>query len=240
MPTLSVRKHAAPPAATAVNGAAVAAATSLPKAPVVAPPGRRRRPKWALAGAAVLVVGALLGAALYSASGNRTAAIGLAGPVAYGETLQATDLVEVGVAADPRLTPVLWADVDQVVGMRAATDLTAGSLLTMAALTTASSPAAGQELVPIALSTSQLPAGGLRPLDELQLVATAGTAAGQPAADAAAGPPQQLPATVLRVGTITATGVVVVDVLVDAGDGAELAVLAAAGRVAVVVLPREG
>ncbi|MGI8681358.1 MAG: SAF domain-containing protein [Mycobacteriales bacterium] len=212
----------------------------LPRAPAIAPPGRRRRPRWALAGVAVLAVGGLLGAALYSASGDRLSVIGIAAPVAYGETVQADDLVEVGVAADPLLSPVLWTDVDLVVGMTAATDLTAGSLLTMAALTTGASPGAGQELVPIALTVSQLPAGGLRPRDELLLVATDPAAGALTDPRAGAGVGEQLPATVLRVGPVGSTGVVVVDVLVDSGDGPALAVLAAAGRVAVVVLPRDG
>lgn len=239
MPALGLRRFAAAEVKpAAVNGTAVA--NGLPKAPAIAPPGRRRRPRWALAGVAVLAVGGLLGAALYSASGDRLSVIGIAAPVAYGETVQADDLVEVGVAEDPLLSPVLWTDVDLVVGMTAATDLTAGSLLTMAALTTGASPGAGQELVPIALNVSQLPAGGLRPRDELLLVAT-DPAAGAPAApQAGVVVGEQLPGTVLRVGPVGSTGVVVVDVLVDSGDGPALAVLAAAGRVAVVVLPRDG
>ena len=240
MPALRTRKHAADEVGTTtVNGTATA--SGLPRAPQIAPPGRRRRPKWALAGVAVLVVGGLLGAALYSAAGDRTAVIGIAEPVAFGETVQASDLVEVGVAEDPRLQPVPWSDLDLVVGMIAATDLTAGSLLTMSALTTSSTPGAGQELVPVALQVSQLPAGGLRPRDELLLVAT-DPAAGDPAAGqgAATGAGEQLAAMVLRVGVPGSTGLVVVDVLVDSGAGAELAVLAAAGRVAVVVLPRDG
>jgi len=241
MPVVGVRRHAATEAApkAVVNGTAVA--NGLPKAPAIAPPGRRRRPRWAVAGVAVLAIGGLLGAALYSASGDRLSVVGIAEPVAYGETVQAADLVEVGIAEDPLLTPVPWTDVNAVIGMTAATDLMAGSLLTMAALTTESSPGTGQELVPIALDVSKLPAGGLRPRDELLLVAT-DVAAGDPAAapGGAAGVGAQLPAPVLRIGVPGSTGIVVVDVLVDAGDGPALAVLAAAGRVAVVVLPRDG
>lgn len=239
MPSLSMptrTRRPAPSAPGKLNGAA----SALPKAPAVQPPGRRRQPKWALIGLAVLIVGGLLGMYLYSATGDRVSVVAVAEQVSFGEQLEADDLVEVGVAADDRLSPVLWADVDDVVGMTAATDLLPGSLLTMSALTSDPIPGDGQELVPIALQASQLPAIGLRPRDEVLLVATtAGQGAGEEHATsgAAARPSTGM---VVRVGTATATGVVVVDVLVDTGDGAELAMLAADGRIALVVLPRGG
>lgn len=213
--------------------------SALPKAPALEPPGRRRRPKWALVGLAVLIAGGLLGMYLYTATGDRVSVVAVAQPVAFGEELQEGDLVEVGIAADDRLSPVLWADVDDVVGMTAATDLLPGSLLTMSALTGDPIPGEGQELVPIALQASQLPAIGLQPRDEVQLVATgAGQVAG--AGEEPATVPRPATGMVVRVGAATATGVVVVDVLVDSGDGAELAMLAADGRIALVVLPRGG
>lgn len=217
----------------------------LPRAPGVEPPGRRRRPRLAAVGVAVVMLGGLLGAFVYAAAGDRAAVIAVASPVAFGEQLGAEDLVRVELAEDPGLQPVPYADLDQVVGMTAATDLIPGSLLTMAALTAEAIPGAGQELVPIALQTSQLPAIGLQPRDEVLLVATAGDGQGsapapggvEPATGAGEGTSSGM---VLRVGRPTTTGVVVVDVLVESGAGAGLARLAAAGRLALVVLPREG
>ncbi len=241
MPSLSMPTRSKRPDQSAVrlNGAAA----GLPRAPAVQPPGRRRRPKWALAGLAVLIVGGLLGMYLYSATGDRVSVVAVAERVAFGEQVEAGDLVEVGVAADDRLSPVLWADIDDVVGMIAATDLMPGSLLTMSALTSDPIPGEGQELVPIALAVSQIPASGLQPRDEVLLVAVDATVSGQPGE--AGEPAAQVTirpsrGTVVRVGAATATGVVVVDVLVDSGDGAELAVLGANGHVALVVLPRGG
>lgn len=239
MPSLRTtpKPSATPTNLAATNGRPV----GLPRAPAVEPPGRRRRPKWALVGLAMLIMGGLLGMYLYTATGDRVPVIAIAEPVAFGEQLQAADLVEVAAAEDDLLQPVLWADVDDVVGMTAATDLLPGSLLTMSALTNDPIPGPGQELVPIALQASQLPAIGLRPRDEVLLVATTAaqaSAAGEPATPQSG--PRPATGIVVRVGTATATGVVVVDVLVDSGDGAELAMLAADGRIALVVLPRGG
>ncbi|MDQ3781624.1 MAG: flagellar biosynthesis protein FlgA [Actinomycetota bacterium] len=193
---------------------------------------------------AVVVLGGLVGAFLYSALGAQASVIGVAAPVAFGEQIEASDLVEVSAADDPGLDPIPYADVDQVIGMTAATDLIAGSLLTMGALTEDPIPGPGQELVPIALQTSQLPATGLRPRDEVLFVETAagdGQTATSAQGDGAPAPVAQTSTgTVLRVGQPTSTGVVVVDVLVDSGDGADLARLAADGRIALVVLPRGG
>jgi len=241
MPSLSMPTRTKRPVQPA--GKRNGAASVLPRTPGVEPPGRRRRPKWALAGLALLIVGGLLGMYLYTATGDRLSVVAVAEPVAFGEQLQLSDLVEVGVAADDRLSPVRWADVDDVVGMTAATDLLPGSLLTMSALTSDPIPGPGQELVPIALQASQLPAIGLRPRDEVLLVATTAGQVATTAGEESATPGEAgRPATgmVVRVGAASATGVVVVDVLVDTGDGAELAMLAADGRIALVVLPRGG
>lgn len=242
MPSLRTRKPPARPLAdlSAMNGKP----TGLPRAPAAEPPGRRRRPKLAAVGVAVVVLGGLIGAFLYSALGDQASVIGVAAPVAFGEQIEATDLVEVSAADDPGLQPIPYADVDQVIGMTAATDLVPGSLLTMGALTENPIPGPGQELVPIALQTSQLPATGLRPRDEVLFVETAARD-GQTATSAGDSAPAPAAArtstgTVLRVGQPTSTGVVVVDVLVDSGDGADLAQLAADGRIALVVLPRGG
>ncbi len=240
MPTLNRTRRAPDPASlAATNGKP----HGLPRAPVVAPPGRRRRPKLAAVGVAVVVLGGLLGAYLYSAAGDRVPVIAVASAVAFGEQVEASDLVEVGVGQDPGLQPIPYADVDQVIGMTAATDLVPGSLLTMGALTQGPIPGPGEELVPIPLEVSRLPATGLRPRDEVLLVATDGgqVPAAQPGEDeptsAAA---QPLSGLVLRVGAATPAGVLVIDVLVDSGDGADLARLAADGRIALVVIPRGG
>lgn len=240
MPTLRTRKHEAERtnAPTKVNGVA---SSGLPRAPAIAPPGRRRRPRWAVVGVAVVVLGALVGAWLVSVSSDRVAVVGIAQPVAFGETIEAGDLRQVQALPDPGLEPVLYADVDAVIGRVAATDLVPGSLLTEAALAGEPVPGTGEELVPIALAASRLPATGLRPRDEVLLVPTAaepGQVGTDPAAGSGVG--EEFTGTVLRVGETGSTGLVVVDVLVEAGEGARLAQLAADGQIALVVLPRAG
>jgi len=68
MPSLSMPTRTKRPAEP--GGKLNGSPSALPKAPALEPPGRRRRPKWALAGLAVLIVGGLLGMYLYSATGG--------------------------------------------------------------------------------------------------------------------------------------------------------------------------
>lgn len=207
----------------------------LSKAPVLPPPRRRRRPALLAVAVALVVLGALGATLVASSLGQTSPVIALRGPVAWGEPIQATDLVEARIAADPALSPIPYADRDEVIGLLAATDLTAGSLLTRDAVTAERFPPAGMQLVGVAVTSAQLPVTPLQPGDEVLLVPVA-------AADAAAvgEPPAADPveATVARVGEAGVDRLRVVDVLVTAADGPDVAARAAAGLVVIVVVPR--
>ena len=224
--------------ATVMNGSAPGAADQsttrpMPTAPRLARPRSRRRPALLALGVALVAVGALVASWLVSASGQRTPVLALAHDVGFGSVVTDADLVVTDVSVDPSVTVVPAADEAAVVGMTAATNLTAGSLLSRASLAVAAPPAAGQVLVGLAVPANRMPAGGLAAGEHVLVVDT------PPAdADPPTGPPATISATVVRVGAADLNGVSVVDVTVATGDGPALAARSATGRIAVVVEPR--
>ncbi len=221
-------KASAPPSAAAGNG--------LPRAPVLPPPRRRRRPALLALAVTMVVLGALGATYLATSLGQTSPVIALAREVPWGQAITAADLVEARISPDPALQPIPYGDRDQVIGMVAATTLTSGSLLTRDALTDQRLPAPGQQLVGVGVSTVQLPTTALRPGDDVLLVPMA---AGSAPAGNEAGAPGAVDATVVRTGPPGTDGLRVVDVLVEAADGPNVAARAAAGLVAIVVVAGE-
>jgi hypothetical protein len=202
-------------------------------------PGRRRRPAvWAL-GLALVMGGGAVAAATTMAAGDRVAVLAVVRPVDAGTAIEAADLGEARVAADPRLEPIPVGDRDRVVGQVADVDLRPGTLLTRSELDQIAIPGLGQALVGVDLAPGRLPARALRRGDHVLVVVTAeGASAGQSVPGAAE--PRSLSAQVVATGRVASDGSVVVDLLVGQGDAAGLAADAAAGRVSVVLLPRAG
>jgi hypothetical protein len=132
------------------------------------------------------------------------------------------------------LEPIPYVDRDQVIGLVAATSLRPGSLLTRDALTDTRLPAPGQQLIGVGVSLVQVPTTPLRPGDDVLLVPVA---AGTPATTE--GAPSVVEATVVKSGPPGTDGLRVVDVLVDAADGPDVAARAAAGLIAIVVVAGE-
>jgi SAF domain len=207
----------------------------LPQAPTLPPPRRRRRPALLALAVAMVVLGALGAAYLASSLGQTSSVIAVARQVPWGETITAADLAEARVSADPALTPIPYADRDQVIGRTAAADLQPGTLLTRDAVTDQRFPPPGQQLVGIGVSAVQAPVTPLRPGDDVLLVPL--TRDGIPAPPATAA--STVAATVLRAGAPGTDGLRVVDVLVDAADGPDVAARAAAGLIAIVVVAGE-
>lgn len=208
----------------------------LVKAPALPPPRRRRRPALLALAIVMIVLGALGAAYLATSLGRTSVVIAVARPVAWGQTITAADLVEARVPADPALTPIPYADREEVIGGTAAIDLVPGSLLTRDAVTDQRFPPLGQQLVGVGVSAAQLPATPLRPGEDVLLVALAADG-GIP--DASGTAPSAVEATVLRSGEPGPDGLRVVDVLVDASDGPDVAARAAAGLIAIVVVAGE-
>jgi hypothetical protein len=207
----------------------------LPRAPVLPPPRRRRRPALLALAVSMVVLGALGATYLATSLGQTTAVIAIAREVPWGESLTAADLVEARISADPALEPIPYVDRDQVIGLVAATTLRPGSLLTRNALTDQRLPAPGQQLIGVGVSLVQLPTTPLRPGDDVLLVPVAAGSA--PATTE--GAPSVVEATGVKSGPPGTDGLRVVDVLVDAADGPDVAARAAAGLIAIVVVAGE-
>lgn len=221
-------KTSGPPPSAAVNG--------LARAPVLPPPRRRRRPALLALAVALVILGALGAAYLATSLGKTSAVIAIAREVPWGQSITAADLVEARISADPALEPIPYSERDQVIGLVAATTLTPGSLLTRDALTDQRLPAPGQQLVGVGVSAVQLPATTLRPGDDVLLVPVAGGSAPAAAEVGAAG---VVEATVVQTSPPGTDGLRVVDVVVDAADGPDVAARAAAGLIAIVVVAGE-
>src|SRR5262245_27686327 len=112
-------------------------------------------------------------------------------------------------------------------------------LLTTAELATQRRPRPGQALVPLPVRPSALPASGLRPGDHVLVVATPGAQGQAGSGNSASVPSPPLSGVVAAVSTAShSAGVDVVDVLVWAKSGPDLAELASTGQFALIVTGR--
>jgi hypothetical protein len=210
----------------------------IPAAPVLATPKRRPRRMLMAAGAILVILCALGTYWLTQRSAERVAVVGVAHDVSWGEVVTSADLVQVEVVNDPALKPVLWADVSSLVGQYAAADLQAGSLLTTRSVTGAEVPGPGKALVGVSVKQAQMPVTTLHPGDRVVLVATADTpTAQQPTGNASAGS-GPVDATVFAVGSTDPSGARTVDVILAEDLAAKVASASAAGKVAIVLVPR--
>ena len=202
--------------------------------PAVAPPRTRRRTGVLAAGVALVALGALGAAYLTQTVGGTVAVVAVVRDVAPGQVVQAADLTIADINTDPALSPVPADRLPSVIGQRAAAALTAGSLLTDAAVTSTVVPPQGRSLVGVALTVAQLPAEPLHAGDRVRIVDTP-TTQGEP--------PTTSPATIA--GEVMSavgpddTGLTVVNVTVPAAQAADLAARVATGRVALVLDSRE-
>jgi len=219
---------------TAAIAADGAPRTAL-RAPAVVAPRGRRRPGLITAGAALTMLGALTAVWLVASAGDRTGVVVVARDVPYGTAITPDDLTVAQVSVDPVVKTIPADDVGSVVGMVAAVDLTAGSLLALEQVAVAGPPGPGEVIVPMAVGGERLPAGGLSAGDNLLIVDTP-TADADPPSE----PPRTFEVTVARVGSPDLNGVSVIDVIAADNDGPALAARAATGRFALVVQPTGG
>ncbi|MGG8410358.1 SAF domain-containing protein [Streptomyces sp. 12297] len=230
--------------------------TPMPSQASVPPPGaavkgpaaaprvlrqRRRRPGLIALSVALIAAGGLSGALLFTASGQRTAVLVVARDVPVGAAITDADLKPASLALDPAVKAVPVARKAGLVGQRAAVALKAGALLSPSQVTSESLIKAGEQLVGVALKPSQLPASRLSAGQRVLIVSTPDPAAAGSKSSERGRAPETLAATVVEVGMpAPATGVVVVDVAVPAGDGPSLAARVATGAVALILAAREG
>lgn len=197
---------------------------------LIAPPKLRRRPAVVVAAVIMTALGCLLGAWAWNASTDTQEVIAARATIHRGETIQAGDLQRIRISRDPLLTPLPASAFDDVVGQRAALDISAGGLLTDASTSDEPLPPQGQTIVGIALTPAQVPAMALHGGAKVRLIATPGDEG-----TAAANTPPFSVAEVVSTALDETTGNTVVNVMVPYADAGVLAARAATGNVALVL-----
>jgi hypothetical protein len=185
-------------------------------------------------GFALVALGALAFLYVSGQLSTATPVIAVVNDVQRGAVIGDGDVTVASVVPGPALAPVSADRMGEVVGLRAASDLVAGTLLTEASVTAAVVPSAGEAVVGVPLTAGQMPGEPLLPGDVILIVGTPGPG------DTAPVQARSVEATVLR--THPASGPsdqVVVDVLVSSGQAVDLVSQVAAGRVGVVLTSRE-
>ncbi len=204
------------------------------QAPALPATKTRRRSGVLAAGVALVAVGALGAAYLTQVVGDTSRVVAVARDVQPGERIKRVDLTVADVSTDPALRPVPANRLFDLVGQRAAVTLTAGSLLTDAAVTEKVLPAAGQSLVGVALQPAQLPAEPLRAGDHIRIVDTPASQGEPPRTT-----PQTTPGVVVSSAGPDDRGQTIVNVTVPDGQAADLAARVATGRIALILDTRE-
>lgn len=203
--------------------------------PTLAAPRAQRRPAFVVAGITLAALGALAVMWLVASAGHRIEVVMMARDVPYGATLTAQDLTTTDVSVEPNVSVVGAAHTDDLVGKVATTNLARGSLLAHDDVTTGGVVEPNEVVVPLPLPAERVPAGGLAAGDRLLVVD-----APPLGADPVVGAPSSFDARVVAVGPPDVNGALVADVASPAEVGKQLAIRAATGRFAIVVLsPQE-
>lgn len=196
--------------------------------PVVA--GRtklQRSPLLIVLGLLVLAAGGVLGWFMWVTTSTASEVVAAKVDVQRGELITAEDLTTVRVTLDPSLRTVPGANLGTLVGRRAATDLTAGTLISPSQVSDGLLPPHGMSVVAVPVPAGLVPTVPIHAGDTVRLVQTpepAGSVTGKP-----------LTITAEVVAVIEGEQDTIVNVLVPAGTASGLAELAATGRVALVL-----
>lgn len=186
----------------------------------------------------LMVMGAVTAAYLVNRMDQRIAVIMVTRDVPVGTQISVADVATTRVAVDARVVVIPGRQLRQVVGRIAAMDLRKGSLLAASQLTDSLVPGPGQQVVPVAVKLDQLPARGLRPGDQVLVVATPGDQGqDQTAISGGSALNQDTPARVNQVSSPDADGNVRVDLVVAAQVGSAIAKQASTGRIGFVLTP---
>jgi hypothetical protein len=206
------------------------AAAPEPTTSITPPPKLRKRPALLGAGVAVTALGCLLGAWAWSATTSTEEVIAARNTIHRGEVITARDVQRITISGTPALEPVPASAYDDVVGRRAALDISAGGLLTTESTTGAPLPPQGQSIVGISLTPAQVPTVPMHGGDKVRIVVTPGDN-GNVRANAT----QFTVASVVDTYLDETTGNTVVNVMVPYADAGVLAARASTGNVALVL-----
>lgn len=226
--TLNGAQVAQPPEASTPPGTGTQPSPPLPT--LTPAPKLRSRPRLAAAGIALVAVGGLVGAYLLTSSTTAVDVVAVSTTVQRGQIITKSNLTTAAVTLSPALRTVPADQLSSLVGKRAASDLTAGSLLAPAGVTTALTPAAGRTVVGVAVTGAQLPSQPLNAGDTIRVIDTPKASDDPPAAT-----PSAVKATVVSTTVNPALQRTIVDVTVPTDQAASLAARVATGRVAIVL-----
>jgi flagella basal body P-ring formation protein FlgA len=201
---------------------------------IATPPKLRRRPLLVVASIAAVCLGALFGVWAYTSVSTAQEVVAVRSNVQRGELISREDLVAVRIGVDPALSPIPAAELDGVVGQRAAMDLPAGGLVTRDSIAATVVPAQDMSVVGVALPAALLPGEPLRAGDQVRVVATPGQQG-----DVDEGEQRSITATVVGIYPDADSDQTVVSVQVPYDQAAELAARAATRKVALVLDSRE-
>jgi hypothetical protein len=201
---------------------------------------RQRRFRGGALALAVLFIalGGLLAGFAYLATVRTQTVLAVARPVQVGSQLTAADVTTVQINVAPGLTPVPAAQVNKVIGKRAAVSLVPGTLLTAKQLTDEALVQPGQRQVGVGVKPDRLPARTLHPGDRVQLVATSADNAAVTGSAPTSGAPEKFDATVVDVSVNSNAGSgsgVVAYLAVSQLDAPRIVTLAAQNRLTMVL-----
>lgn len=138
-------------------------------------PARGRRTGWAALAVALMLGFGVLGGYLFLQAGTKTPVVVMAKTVPAGHVITRADLSSVTIAG--ALTTIATADLDSVVGRRAAVTVLAGTPLQRSMLSSDGALQPGQAHVGLAVTSGQIPADGVRAGDTVQVLRLPGTGA---------------------------------------------------------------
>ena len=206
------------------------ATATEPAAPLTPPPKLRKRPGLVVAAVVITAMGCLLGAWAWSATTSTEEVLAAKNTIHRGEEIKAGDIQRIQISGDPALEPLPASAYDEIIGRRAALDISAGGLITTESTTDTPMPPQGQSIVGISLTPAQVPALPMHGGDKVRIIVT-------PAAngDSPTGTPQFTEALVVDTAIDETTGNTVVNVLVPYANASVLAARAATGNVALIL-----
>jgi len=141
----------------------------------------RQRPRSLLMLGLALVAGfAALGYWAWTSAGTKTALVAAARDIPVGHTISRADLTTTEVAGG--VTAVSGSHLGSLVGQSAAVEIMPGTLVQRAMVTAHAGLSAGEAVVGVAVAPGQVPSVGLRPGEQVEVLALPGKDASPSAA----------------------------------------------------------
>ena len=212
------------------------------------PPVRsRRNPRHIGLGVALIAVCGLGAGWLTTVGGAGHDVVITTTAIPAGTRIEA-GLVRVAQVSGPGADAMGASSLEEVIGRKSSADLPAGTALNPGMLTPELALAGGVSMIGVPVKAGQLPASGLRPGDEVSVVASADTpaikAAAAPTAGAAPGPapgPGTIwTGTIASISPADAEGTMTVDVRMPTPQAQAAAAVSGGGKLVIILTRRNG